>query len=140
MAIRARPMHGRRFGKGRTSIGSAVLVAGGILCGVPSAPLPAAATGAEATLRAPKVERTPCPASPTGCALMVAQAPAGDTPVNIISDQIRRQGYACDEPRQAERDREASRPNLTVWIMRCGNASYRVTLIPDLAARVERLP
>jgi len=75
------------------------------------------------------------------CGLKLAQAPpAGDTPVNIISDQIRRQGYACDEPRQAERDREASRPNLTVWILRCGNATYRVTLIPDMAARVERLP
>ena len=133
-------MHGRRVGKGRASVGSAVLVAGGVLCGVPSALPPAAATGAEMPPRAPKVERAPCLVSAWVCGLTVAQAPAGDTPVNIISDQIRRQGYACDEPRQAERDREASRPNLTVWILRCGNASYRVTLIPDMAARVERLP
>jgi len=71
--------------------------------------------------------------------MTVAQATAVDTPVAIISDQIRRQGYACDEPRQAERDQQASRPNLTVWILTCGNATYRVTLIPDMAARVERL-
>ena len=42
-------------------------------------------------------------------------------------------------PAQAERDQPASRPNETVWILRCGNATYRVTLIPDMAARVERL-
>ena len=71
--------------------------------------------------------------------MTVAQAPAADTAVSIISDQIRRQGYACDEPRQAERDRAASRPNETVWILTCGNARYRVTLIPDMAARVEQL-
>jgi hypothetical protein len=82
----------------------------------------------------------PCPPSAGGCGLKVAQAaPAGDTPANIISDQIRKQGYACDAPRRAERDRKASRPNLTVWVLRCGNATYRVTLVPDLAARVERL-
>jgi hypothetical protein len=125
-----------------TCIGTAVLVAGGVLCGVPAA-LPAAEASLEALLARPsasKVEGVPCPASARACGLKVAQAPAGDTPVNIISDQIRRQGFACDEPRQAERDRQASRPNETVWILRCGNATYRVTLIPDMAARVERLP
>ena len=39
-----------------------------------------------------------------------SQSAAQDTPVSIISDHIRRQGYACDEPRQVERDRQASRP------------------------------
>jgi hypothetical protein len=62
---------------------------------------------------------------------------AQDTPANIISDHIRRQGYACDEPRHAERDEEASRPNGAVWTLRCRNAKYRVTLIPDMAANVE---
>ena len=125
-----------------TGIGTAILVAGGVLCGVPAA-LPAAAASHEAVLAGPpasEVEPAPCPAPARACGLTVAQAPAGDTPVNIISDQIRRQGFACDEPRQAERDRQASRPNETVWILRCGNASYRVTLVPDMAARVERLP
>jgi len=81
-----------------------------------------------------------CRTSARTCGLTLSQAQTVDTPVAIISDQIRRQGYACDEPRQAERDRKASRPNLTVWVLRCGNATYRVTLVPDMAARVERLP
>jgi hypothetical protein len=62
---------------------------------------------------------------------------AADTPASIISARIRRQGYPCDEPRQAKHDRQASRPNVAVWILRCGNAAYRVKLIPDMAARVE---
>jgi hypothetical protein len=125
-----------------TCIGTAVLVAGGVLCGVPAA-LPAAQASPEPLLaRRPvtKVEGASCSASARACGLTVAQALPSETPVNIISDQIRRQGFACDEPRQAERDQQASRPNETVWIMRCGNATYRVTLIPDMAARVERLP
>jgi hypothetical protein len=125
-----------------TYIGTAVLVAGGVLCGVPSA-LPAAEAGPEPLLARPpvsKVEGVPRSASARAGGLKVAQALPSETPVNIISDQIRRQGFACDEPRQAERDPQASRPNETVWILRCGNATYRVTLIPDMAARVERLP
>jgi hypothetical protein len=69
----------------------------------------------------------------------LAQTTEVDTPVEIISDQIRRQGYACDEPRQAARDRQASRPNETVWILHCDTITYRVILVPDMAARVERV-
>ena len=125
---------------GRALVGAPVLLAAGVWG---SCALPAAPASREPSLARPpasKIERAACAASAPSCGQQVAQAPAGDTPVNIISDQIRRQGYACDEPRQAERDQEASRPNLTVWILRCGNANYRVTLIPDMAARVERLP
>jgi hypothetical protein len=60
--------------------------------------------------------------------LLISQVEAADTPASII---------ACEEPRQAERDRQASRPNETVWILRCGSTTYRVTLIPDMAARLE---
>jgi hypothetical protein len=79
--------------------------------------------------------RYPCRFAP--CLITISQAAAPDTPVNIISDHIRRQGYSCDEPRQAQHDQQASRPNEAVWVLRCGNAAYRVTLIPDMAARVE---
>src|SRR5262245_58768591 len=135
----------RCFRNGRMAqacVDIAILIAGSILYGVPSAfpaterrpgagwPLADKATG--------NTSYVPCVVSGL-CGLKVSQAAGGDTPVGIISDQIRRQGYACDEPRQAERDREASRPNQTVWVLTCGNATYRVTLIPDMAARVERL-
>jgi len=94
----------------------ALLFAAGLLCDLPS------------TLAATKKEFIG----------LIAISQAGDA-ANIISDQIRRQGYPCDEPRQAERDRQASRPNEMVWVLRCANAAYRVTLIPDMAARVELL-
>jgi hypothetical protein len=68
---------------------------------------------------------------------LITTAASEDAPVAIISDQIRRQGFACTEPRRAERDRDASRPHQTVWILHCANATYRVTLVPDMAARVE---
>jgi hypothetical protein len=71
------------------------------------------------------------------CCAAIAQPAAQDTPVDIISDHISRQGFTCDEPRQAKRDEQASKPNGAVWILLCANAAYRVTLIPDMAAHVE---
>ncbi len=62
---------------------------------------------------------------------------AQETPVSIIAAQIRQQGFTCEEPRRAERDVQASRPNEVVWTLICENTTYRVTLIPNMAARVE---
>ena len=46
-------------------------------------------------------------------------------------------GIALDKALSAEREH----PELddAVWILKCGNASYSVRLIPDMAAKVERL-
>jgi hypothetical protein len=62
-----------------------------------------------------------------------------ETPQEIIAAQIRMQGFACDKPVSAERDRAASRPNETVWLLKCEDHSYRVRLVPDMAADVRRL-
>lgn len=62
-----------------------------------------------------------------------------ENPKDDIAAQIRAQGYACDQPQSATRDPQASKPNEEVWILRCEGASYRVRLIPDMAARVERI-
>jgi hypothetical protein len=64
---------------------------------------------------------------------------AQQTPADGIAAQIRVQGYRCDAPISAERDAALSRPDEAVWILKCQNATYRVRLIPDLAARVEQL-
>jgi hypothetical protein len=72
-------------------------------------------------------------------ALHARQCLAQQTPADGIAAQIRAQGYRCDAPVSAERDAALSRPDEAVWILRCQNASYRVRLIPDLAARVEQL-
>jgi hypothetical protein len=64
---------------------------------------------------------------------------AQQTPAAGIAAQIRAQGYRCDDPVSADRDAEQSRPNEAVWILKCQNSTYRVRLIPDMAARVEQL-
>jgi len=62
-----------------------------------------------------------------------------ESPKDEIAAQIRAQGYACDQPQSVTRDAQASKPDEEVWLLRCEGASYRVRLIPDMAARVERI-
>jgi hypothetical protein len=57
----------------------------------------------------------------------------------IVAAQIRRQGFVCDNPMRAEPDREHSKPNEAVWVLKCQNATYRVRLIPKRAAHIERI-
>jgi hypothetical protein len=57
----------------------------------------------------------------------------------VVAGQIRRQGFPCEEPAKAERDTKASSPNEAVWSLHCKGASYRVRLVPDQAAKVERI-
>lgn len=62
-------------------------------------------------------------------------APSEKAP-GIVAAQLRRQGVACTTPRGGVLDSENSTPHETVWILRCDEASYRVTLIPHLGARI----
>jgi hypothetical protein len=62
---------------------------------------------------------------------------AEEMPAEIIAAQIRDQGYACDKALSTTRDGEHL--DDAVWILKCQNATYRVRLVPDMAARVERL-
>jgi hypothetical protein len=64
---------------------------------------------------------------------------AQEDPTNIVADQIRAQGYKCDSPQSAKRDEQASKPDEAVWILQCESGSYRVRLIPDVAATVEKI-
>jgi hypothetical protein len=68
-----------------------------------------------------------------------ASASAQEDPTNIVADQIRAQGYKCESPQSAKRDPQASRPDEAVWILQCESGSYRVRLIPDMAATVEKI-
>ena len=70
-------------------------------------------------------------------ALLAAPAAAQEKPADIIAAHIRTQGYACDNALSAQRNRKASKPNETVWTLRCSNGIYRVRLVPDMAASVE---
>ena len=64
---------------------------------------------------------------------------AGETPQDTLAAQIRMQGVACDKPLSAVRDAKRSKPDHAVWVLKCSNATYRVSRIPDMAAKVERL-
>lgn len=55
-----------------------------------------------------------------------------DTPEEIVGVEVRRQGYDCNNPRQAQRDSKRSTPNETVWDLTCDEGVYRVTLQPNL--------
>jgi hypothetical protein len=69
----------------------------------------------------------------------IAAGPSGTDTQNILAAQLRDQGYACDQPQSAERDAQGSTPDEAVWVVQCENDKYRMRLVPDMAARVERL-
>jgi hypothetical protein len=70
--------------------------------------------------------------------LTPAQA-AGETPKDVLAAQIRTQGVACDKPLSAVRDAKRSKPDHAVWVLKCSNATYRISRFPDMAAQVEQL-
>jgi len=69
-----------------------------------------------------------------------AQQVAAETPQTILAAQIRTQGFTCDKALGAKRDRKRSQPDRAVWVLKCSNATYRVTRAPDMAAKVKPLP
>ena len=68
-----------------------------------------------------------------------AAAMAQEAPKEIVASQIRSQGYTCDSPQNAERSMTASKAHEVVWVLDCQNARYRVTLIPNMAAKVDKV-
>jgi hypothetical protein len=71
--------------------------------------------------------------------LMGSAAPAQETVQSMLAVQIRAQGFSCDKPLGAKRDAKRSKPDYEVWVLRCANATYRVSRAPDLAAKVQVL-
>src|SRR5690242_7783780 len=75
-----------------------------------------------------------------GTHLVASAARAADeTPKDMIASQVRREGSRCDNPKSATRDQALSKPDEAVWVLTCENATYRVRLIPDMAAKIEKL-
>lgn len=65
--------------------------------------------------------------------------PGDELTPDLLASQIRDQGFACDTPKSAEREVKTSKPNEAVWILKCENDTYRMTIVPDMAAKVEKL-
>jgi hypothetical protein len=62
---------------------------------------------------------------------------ANETVQSMLAAQIRAQGYTCEKALGATRDAKRSRPDHEVWVLKCSNTSYRVSRVPDMAAKVE---
>jgi hypothetical protein len=79
----------------------------------------------------------------TAVALAVALAPtsslAESEAAKVAADEVRAQGFPCAEPVSAQRDPAESRPDEAVWILDCNDARYRVRLMGDMPAKIERL-
>jgi hypothetical protein len=65
---------------------------------------------------------------------------AAETLQSMLAVTIRAEGFTCDKPLGAVRDTKRSRPDRGVWVLKCNNATYRISRSPDLAAKVEPLP
>lgn len=61
------------------------------------------------------------------------------TPPEVLADQLRSQGYPCARALGSQRDGDISNRDESVWILRCTDGTYRVRLIPDMAAKVEKI-
>ena len=64
-------------------------------------------------------------------------AQAQETVQSMLAAQIRTQGFACDKTLGAVKDARRSKPDRPVYILKCSNANYRVSRVPDMAAKVE---
>ena len=69
--------------------------------------------------------------------LASSAALAQETSADIVAVQVRSQGFACDKAVSATRDAKRSKPDYTVYVLKCSNATYRVGRAPDLAAKIE---
>lgn len=85
----------------------------------------------------------------TVCCMMVAAVVATlasangtlaqETAKGLLAVQVRSQEQVCDHPIRATKDKKRSAADVSVWVLRCENNSYRVRLMPDMAARIQRL-
>jgi hypothetical protein len=56
---------------------------------------------------------------------------------DVVATQLRAQGIPCTAPSRAEQDKLDSRPDEMTWIISCKEATYKVTLIPHVGAKVD---
>lgn len=72
-------------------------------------------------------------------AVTAAGGVADSEAAGVIADAVRAQGLPCTEPVSAQRDPAMSKPDEPVWVLVCRDARYRVRLMADMPAKVERL-
>ncbi len=83
------------------------------------------------------------PASLLTAAALVAPAHAAEPlemSKEILAVQVRKQGFPCVDPASATRDPAASKPDDAAWVLACDGVTYKVKLVPDMGAVIERMP
>jgi len=75
--------------------------------------------------------------SPVVPDVAVGQDADDSAAAGLVATQVREQGYACDEPTSASQDQDSEGD--AVWTLTCANTSYRVRLVPDMAAQIEQI-
>ena len=74
-----------------------------------------------------------------GVAIVAPAFAQQEPPADDIAAQVRLQGYPCTGSVSARKDPKWSWPDEPLWILQCANATYRVRLVPDMAAHIEKL-
>ncbi|NRG19995.1 hypothetical protein HPQ64_20055 [Rhizobiales bacterium] len=74
-----------------------------------------------------------------GGSIALAQTSDVEDVKNLLAVQVREQGHTCDKPQGAEQEEDLSKPDEEVWTLECENATFRVKLIPDMAAEIEKI-
>jgi hypothetical protein len=74
-----------------------------------------------------------------GVAIVAPALAQQEPPADDIAAQVRLQGYPCEGSVSARKDVKWSWPDEPLWILKCANATYRVRIVPDMAARIEKL-
>jgi hypothetical protein len=71
--------------------------------------------------------------------MLAPGASAQETTKALLASQIRDQGYRCNKAISAKKDLKRSKADEAVWVLRCDDGTYRIRLVPDMAAQVQRL-
>jgi hypothetical protein len=74
---------------------------------------------------------------PLVSSLTGSAAQAQETVQSMLAAQVRTQGFVCDKALGAAKDTKRSKPDRPVYVLKCSNANYRVSRVPDMAAKVE---
>ncbi len=75
----------------------------------------------------------------TSVAIAVPVLAQQQTAAIDVAAQVRLQGHRCVGSVSAQSNLEQSRPDERAWILACANATYRVRLVPNMAAQIARL-
>jgi hypothetical protein len=76
------------------------------------------------------------------CAALLAESSAlaaEEAVPEMLAAQIRAQGFSCEKALEATMDATLSTPDHDVWVLKCDNATYRVSRAPDMAAKVQQI-